>query len=94
MCACVCVCVFVFSLLQAEVVLGVSADDLAAKKNENNDLYVAACHRAQWGDWSMTVSTKSREYQGQLRMRHTVMNVKPVNYAQEGHRLLSLIGAY
>ncbi len=74
--------------------MAVSADELHALKGEDEQRFVSRVKAAQWSDWAFTVSTKSREYQGERRMRHTVMGAKPVSYAHEGQRLLALVQAY
>jgi replication factor A1 len=80
---------------QAEAVLGCSADAMAEyKATEDEAGYVAQCKAAQWSEWALTVATKSREYQGERKLRHTVVNVRPVNASVDGARLLDVIRAY
>ena len=45
-------------------------------------------------DWSAVVSSKSRDYNGERRMRHTVTSLKPVDYAKETRRLLDAVAKY
>ena len=40
------------------------------------------------------VSSKSREFNGERRMRHTLTSLKPVDYAKECRRLLDAICKY
>ena len=42
----------------------------------------------------MTVSSKSREYNGETKMRHTVTSLRPVTPVQDALRLLDLINKY
>lgn len=80
---------------EAEEVLGVKANDMATYKSAGNvAAYNAALKASQWNEWVMTVSSKSREYNGDMRMRHTVVNVRPINYLVDGQRLLDLIKQY
>lgn len=79
---------------QGEVVMGMPAEELAALKVDNPDAYKAKCQAAQFREWAITVSTRAREFQGERKLKHSVINVRPVNYAADGQRLLDLINRY
>ena len=51
-----------------------------------------ACRLPQ--DWSVVLASKSRDYNGERRLRHTVQSVKQVDWAKESKRLVELIGRY
>ena len=51
-------------------------------------------HASPLQDWSAVVSSKSRDYNGERRMRHTVTSLKPVDYAKETRRLLDAVAKY
>jgi len=74
--------------------LGRSADELASLKASDEAAYSRAIRSAQWGEWSMTLKSRTREYQGETRMRHEVFNLKPISYVAESQRLLELISKY
>eukprot|EP00983_Pelagomonas_calceolata_P033174 1038973-Pelagomonas_calceolata.AAC.4 len=59
-------------LLQAEMVLGTSADHLAELRAKDEAAYKAHLAGAQWCEWRMTVQTKGQEYKGERRLRHQV----------------------
>ncbi len=40
------------------------------------------------------VSSKSREYNGERKMRHTITSLRPVDWAKESKRLLEAIGKH
>ncbi|KAI8470838.1 MAG: replication protein A 70 kDa DNA-binding subunit [Monoraphidium minutum] len=79
---------------EAEAVLGASADrmaELRAGGEEGEAAFTAALKAARWQTWVMNVQARSREYQGERRMRYTVMQAFPLDYAAESTRLLAAI---
>ncbi|KAG1661128.1 hypothetical protein FOA52_011858 [Chlamydomonas sp. UWO 241] len=79
---------------EAEALLGCTADELVAQKSESEESVEARIKAAQWNEWAITVSSRTRDYNGERKMRHTVMALKPVDYAKESRRLLDLISRY
>eukprot|EP00798_Chlamydomonas_sp_ICE-L_P011131 gene11131-18751_t len=79
---------------QAEMVLGIKADDLAAMKSSEPERFAKKLKDAQWGGWVMTVSSKTREYNGEVKMRHTVTAVRPIDFVADSQRFLDLIMKY
>ena len=45
-------------------------------------------------DWSAVISSKSRDFNGERRMRHTLASLKPVDYPKECRRLLDAISKF
>uniref|UniRef100_A0A383VJ14 Replication protein A subunit n=1 Tax=Tetradesmus obliquus TaxID=3088 RepID=A0A383VJ14_TETOB len=76
---------------QGVQLLGASADELAAQRGADEASFAGTLAGAKWSEWLMTLAARSREYNGERRMRYTVVRMAPVDYAQEGHRLLQLI---
>lgn len=73
---------------------GLKADDLARLKDSSPPAFGAAIDGAKWGELVLTLQSRSREYNGELRMRHQVTNARPVDFAADGAKLLELIGRY
>ncbi|EFJ46650.1 hypothetical protein VOLCADRAFT_105399 [Volvox carteri f. nagariensis] len=78
---------------EAEAVMGIKADELAALK-EAGEGFEAALRAAQWRPWSVVVMSKAREYNGERRVRHTAHRVDTLDWVSEGQRLAMLIGKY
>ncbi|GBF93866.1 replication A 70 kDa DNA-binding subunit B [Raphidocelis subcapitata] len=79
---------------EAQLVMGASADDVAALRaggDEGDARYRAALKAARWQTYVLNVQARSREYQGERRMRYTVMQAYPLDYATESQRLLAAI---
>ncbi|KXZ50509.1 hypothetical protein GPECTOR_16g684 [Gonium pectorale] len=79
---------------EAEAVMGMKADDLAALKDSSSDAFAAALRSAAWRPWSVVVMSKAREYNGERRVRHTAHRVDTVDWAAEAQRLVGLIQKY
>jgi len=80
---------------EGAALMGCSADELAALKNDAPEKYARRVKAAQFtGDWAITLSSKAREYNGDRKMKHTVVSARPVNPVQDGHRLLEAIQRY
>ncbi|GIL48308.1 hypothetical protein Vafri_4587 [Volvox africanus] len=78
---------------EAEAVMGMKADELAALKDAGSG-FAAALRSAQWRPWSVVVMSKAREYNGERRVRHTAHKVDTLDWVTEGQRLVTLIGKY
>ena len=46
---------------------------------------------AQWTPWVFTVQCKSREYNGERRMRYSVMSAAPVDFREQAARMLAAL---
>ncbi|GFR46347.1 hypothetical protein Agub_g7919 [Astrephomene gubernaculifera] len=80
---------------EAELLLGMKADDLAALKESQGDApFNAALRAAQWRPWSFVLMSKAREYNGERRVRHTAFKVDAFDWVAEGQKLVNLIGKY
>ncbi|DBB18305.1 TPA: hypothetical protein ACH3X3_003260 [Trebouxia sp. C0006] len=76
---------------QVEGLLGMSADDLAMLKEgnpEKQQQYQTLLKKVQWQDYVVRLQTRSREYEGQVRMRYTVHSMKPVEFIAESRRMI------
>ena len=82
---------------QAEMLMGCTADELAADKEAGTEEGSARLEETikgcMWSDWKMRVMTKSREYQGERKLRITVQDISPINYEDESKLLLQRIAA-
>eukprot|EP00951_Prasinocladus_malaysianus_P003185 scaffold22669_cov56-Prasinocladus_malaysianus.AAC.1 len=78
---------------QAELLLGCSADDLAGYKDAGNEEGTAKVEEivkaAQWSDWKFRIMSKSREYNGEVKLRLNVQDMSPINYQTESALLLN-----
>ncbi|KAL6756722.1 replication protein A 70 kDa DNA-binding subunit [Haematococcus lacustris] len=79
---------------QAQLVVGKSADEVAELRSRDEDAYKALCRSLAWSEWACTISTKSRDYNGERKLRHTVMSVRPVDFVNDAQRLLDVIAKY
>jgi hypothetical protein len=55
--------------------LGVSADELAAQRSADEASFGSTLQSCKWSEWLMTLAARSREYNGERRMRYTVVRV-------------------
>ena len=42
----------------------------------------------------MVIASRTRDYNGERKMRHTVQSLKPIDYAKDCRRLLDAIKLY
>lgn len=82
---------------QAERLLGLTADELAVLKEDGSEEATAKkeaiLKKACWTEWQTRVMTKSREYNGDVKLRINVQDLAPVDYAKESGLLLQRIQA-
>lgn len=77
---------------QAEVLLGISANDLQKiYANDGEETYQARFAKAQFTDWVFTCKVKLEEHQGEERIKTSVQSIHPMDYAKEGRSLLNAI---
>ncbi|KAL6771853.1 RFA3 [Auxenochlorella protothecoides x Auxenochlorella symbiontica] len=76
---------------QAQELLGMSADDLAALKDAEPSRFLATLKAASWKDWALRVKASAQEYNGEQRQRFALAEIKPLDFAAESRRMLSLI---
>ena len=76
---------------QAETLLGVNADDLAAMRESEESQFRQVINQAVWSHWTVRVKAFSQEYQNEARSRYAIMELKPINYVSECKRLLDLL---
>jgi replication factor A1 len=79
---------------------GKTADELAAMREGGGeggeggggeDALRRVLKSAQWTPWVFTVQCKSREYNGERRMRYSVMSAAPVDYREQAARMLAAL---
>lgn len=77
------------------MIMGMKADDLAAiKEGGDESRFNAAVTAAKWGvPYQMTLQAKSREYNGENKMRYSVMRCEPLNYVAESRRMIEALKA-
>lgn len=95
----------VFNNDGARLLGGKTADELAALKEagggagggeegeggSGEDAVRRVLKGAQWTPWVFTVQCKSREYNGERRMRYSVMSAAPVDYREQAVRMLAAL---
>eukprot|EP00878_Enallax_costatus_P009686 GHUV01010118.1.p1 GENE.GHUV01010118.1~~GHUV01010118.1.p1 ORF type:complete len:106 (-),score=6.77 GHUV01010118.1:1116-1433(-) len=59
--------------------MGSTADELAALRNSDEAEFNKKVKAAKWTEWTMTLAARSREYNGERRMRYTVARVSPLS---------------
>ena len=65
-------CMHTRASLQAEMLLGATAEHVADLRAKDETAYKALLSGAQWCEWKMTVMTKRHDYKGEGRLRHQV----------------------
>ena len=61
--------------MQGHELLGVTADELAALRNSDEAAFNRKVKADNWTEWHMTLAARSREYNGERRIRYTVARV-------------------
>ncbi|KAL2264744.1 hypothetical protein VTJ83DRAFT_7254 [Remersonia thermophila] len=74
----------------ARTILGHTADELK-ELEERNERVASVFEAASCRKWEFRCRAKMEMYNDQARMRYNVMNVTPINYAAEGHKLAEMI---
>lgn len=72
--------------------LDTKADRLGELSENDEKRFNAVLQRARFKTWTMRCRAKQESWQDQTRLRITVMNSQPINYAAECHRLVSRAG--
>lgn len=72
-------------------ILGISADDLHRLKLEDEEAYKKVFERALLKPFLFKLRIKQEQYQGEAKIRNTVVSAVPVNYADESGRLIAKI---
>ncbi|CAD7702509.1 unnamed protein product [Ostreobium quekettii] len=74
---------------QAEQIIGVPAEEMAKLRTSEPSRFNALLKRAQWQELVVRVCSRARELpQGDVRMRHTVQNLVPLDFAAECRLML------
>lgn len=77
--------------MQAQQLLGISADELAQMRQSDEEQYRQKLKEVQWGQYVVSVMTKAREYNGEVRMRYSGVSVWPMDWVAECQRMKGLI---
>lgn len=76
---------------EAEKLLGMSADELHELRESDPGGELPALEKALWSDWTLKVTTRSKEYNGQTKQRVNVMSMQRTDYDAESARMLAEI---
>ncbi|KAL4439681.1 hypothetical protein ABPG75_002682 [Micractinium tetrahymenae] len=79
---------------QAEQLLGMTADELSEIRAAGDKRYQSILKAALWKDNVLRLKAQAQaraEYQGEMRQRYSVADIRPTDYATESRRLLGLI---
>jgi replication factor A1 len=76
---------------QAKVLLGQSADDASELRDKDPSKFSALLQDATWSEWVLRVKAQAQEYNGEVRQRYAVVEIKPVDFVAETRRALELI---
>lgn len=78
---------------ESKLILGCSADELHAMKEDGSGRYGAKLKAACMRPWLMKLKTKTDAYNGEERRRITAVGVAKMNYGEECKLLLAALGA-
>lgn len=76
---------------QAEILLGRSADAASEVRDSDPTRFSALIKGATWTEWVLRVKAQAQEYNGEIRQRYAVVEIKPVDYVVEAKRTLEAI---
>lgn len=76
---------------EAEKLLGMSADELHELREGDPGGELPVLEKALWTDWTLKVQTRSKEYNGQTKLRVNVMSMQRTDYDAESARMLAEI---
>ncbi len=76
---------------QAEQLLGITADEMDQLRKSDEERYQLKLKEAQWGQWVVGVQSRAREYNGEVRMRYSGVQVWAMDWSAECQRLKGLI---
>ena len=76
---------------EAEAILGMTADDLAALKEADEAKYTAVLEKARGAEFALTLKVWADEWEGKVRRKMAVQRLKPLNYVSEAKLSLAAI---
>lgn len=79
---------------QAEMILGIKADELGDLKNSSSPKYDELFSECVFKEFNFKLRAKVETYNDERRVKVTVASCDPINYVQSGQRLLQSIKAY
>lgn len=74
-------------------ILGVSAEELSRMKDEDEEQYKKVFERAQLQSFLLKLRVKQEMYQGEAKIRNTLVSAVPVPWTEESKRLIDKIQA-
>ena len=74
--------------------LGQPADVLHALKEENSDSITKVLKDAEHKTYSFRMLAKEENYQGEMRVKYQVTNIKETNFVEESRELIQLIQSF
>lgn len=78
----------------AQVIVGVSADELNRMREQNSDLATQTLAAALGKTWVLECRAKSEVYQDESKLKITVLRAEMLDFVKESRDLIALIGAY
>lgn len=75
-------------------ILGISADELQAMREQDQDAYMAEVSKAHGSSWFFNVRAKAESYGDQTRVRYNVQRLQKFDYSAAGHALMEDIRSY
>ena len=79
---------------QAQTMLGKSAAEMKRLKSADPAAYDSVFVKAQWKQMLFRLRTKIETYNGQSRLKSTLLSANGINFATEGALLVKDIGMY
>jgi replication factor A1 len=79
---------------QAEMILGIKADELGELKSSNNPKFDEYFSECVFREFNFKLRAKMETYNDERRVKVSVANCDPVEYVSSGRRLLQTIKAY
>lgn len=76
---------------QAEQLLEMKADELAELRETDAKQFQEVLKSVLWKDNVLRLKAQAQEYQGEVRQRYAIVDIKPFAYAEESRRLLSIL---
>lgn len=64
---------------------------MATLKESDPATFNALLSDASWTEWVLRIKAQAQEYNGEIRKRYAVADIKPMDYNLEARRTLDLI---
>lgn len=76
---------------EAEIMLGISAQELGQLRNQDGEVFLGKINQSLLQTFAFTIGVKENLYNNQLSLKHTVVNVKLLNFKSYNEHLLTRI---